>query len=145
MNIWIINGPNLNMLGIRDRNHYGDMTLSDLNNLINIRFPQVDFTFYQSNHEGEIIDWVQYIKIHEKDIDGLIINAGGYSHTSIAIADCVELLNIVTVEVHLSDIKKREKFRHNTFLEDVVSARFMGEKATSYSKAVEFICQNSSK
>ncbi len=76
MNIWIINGPNLNMLGYRNVNHYGSMTLSDLNNLINLRYRDINFIFKQSNYEGQIIDWVQEIKMQEHTIDGLIINAG---------------------------------------------------------------------
>lgn len=139
MNIWIINGPNLNMLGYRDVNRYGDMTLSDLNSLLNLRNEDVNFTFKQSNYEGQIIDWIQYIKLHESKIDGLIINAGGYSHTSVAIADSLEMLSIPTVEVHLSDIMNREDFRKFTYLEHAVDARFFGEHQKSYQKAINYI------
>ncbi len=139
MNIWIINGPNLNMLGYRNFEQYGKMTLADINNLINLRYEDVTFTFLQSNHEGQIIDWIQQIKINEHMIDGLIINAGGYSHTSVAIADSVEMLSIPTVEVHLSDIDKREPFRRHTFLANVVDARIYGEQERSYLKAVNYI------
>ncbi|WOO87349.1 type II 3-dehydroquinate dehydratase [Mollicutes bacterium LVI A0039] len=139
MNIWIINGPNLNMLGYRNIGHYGRMTLTDLNSLINLRYQAIDFTFKQSNYEGQIIDWIQQIKLNEQDIDGLIINAGGYSHTSVAIADSIEMLSIPTVEVHLSDINNREEFRKHTFIENVVDARFFGEFEKSYLNAVDFI------
>ncbi len=141
MNIWIINGPNLNMLGYRNVNHYGSMTLSDLNNLINLRYRDINFIFKQSNYEGQIIDWVQEIKMQEHTIDGLIINAGGYSHTSIAIADSIEMLSIPVVEVHLSDITKRETFRRHTFIERVANTRYYGEQEISYLKAVEYIKQ----
>ncbi len=139
MNIWIINGPNLNMLGYRNFDQYGKMTLADINNLINLRYSDVTFTFLQSNHEGQIIDWIQQIKINEHMIDGLIINAGGYSHTSVAIADSVEMLSIPTVEVHLSDINNREEFRRHTFLANVVDSRIFGEQERSYLKAVNYI------
>lgn len=139
MNIWVINGPNLNMLGYRNFEQYGQMTLADLNNLINLRNKDVNFTFKQSNYEGQIIDWIQYIKLHEASIDGVIINAGGYSHTSIAIADSIEMLAIPTVEVHLSDIKNREEFRKHTFIERVCDAQFFGEHEISYLKAVHYI------
>ncbi|WOO89111.1 type II 3-dehydroquinate dehydratase [Mollicutes bacterium LVI A0078] len=139
MNIWIINGPNLNMLGYRNFDQYGKMTLADLNNLINLRNQDVNFTFKQTNYEGQIIDWLQYIKLHESSIDGVILNAGGYSHTSIAIADTLEMLTIPKVEVHLSNIKQREEFRHYTFTESIVDAQFYGEQEKSYLKAVEFI------
>ncbi len=139
MNIWIINGPNLNMLGYRDFDQYGKMTLSDLNSLINLRNKEINFTFKQSNYEGQIIDWIQFIKLHESSIDGVIINAGGYSHTSVAIADSIEMLKIPVVEVHLSNIEKREEFRKYTYMQDIVSARFFGEQEKSYLKAVEYI------
>lgn len=139
MNIWVINGPNLNMLGYRNFEQYGQMTLADLNNLINLRYQGVNFTFKQSNYEGQIIDWIQYIKLHEAKIDGLIINAGGYSHTSIAIADSLEMLTIPVVEVHLSDIRARESFRHHTYIERVSDAQFIGEHEISYLKAVQYL------
>ncbi len=139
MNIWIINGPNLNMLGYRDSDIYGSLTLDDLNNLINLKFPDVDFSFAQSNHEGEIIDWIQYIKLNETSIDGLIINAGGYTHTSIAIADSLELLTIPIIEVHLSDIYKREQFRHQSYIANHATERFWGEGEASYLKAVNYV------
>lgn len=139
MNIWVINGPNLNMLGYRDFEQYGALTLADLNSLINLRNKDINFTFKQSNYEGQIIDWIQYIKLHENKIDGVIINAAGYSHTSVAIADCLELLAVPVVEVHLSDIMNRQEFRKHTFIEDVCDARFFGEHEKSYLKAVNFI------
>lgn len=142
MNIWIINGPNLNMLGYRNSTLYGKMTLVDLNNLINLRNSDVTFNFKQSNYEGQIIDWIQHIKINEDKIDGLIINAGGYTHTSIAIADSLEMLEIPVVEVHLSDIANRESFRANSYIERIASARFSGEQENSYLKAVTFIKNN---
>lgn len=139
MNIWVINGPNLNMLGYRDFEQYGKMTLADLNNLINLRNKGINFTFKQSNYEGQIIDWVQYIKLHEREIDGLIINPGGYTHTSVAIADSIEMLTIPVVEVHLSDIENREQFRQTSYIRNFVSTSFTGEQERSYLKAVNYI------
>ncbi len=139
MNIWIINGPNINMLGYRNFEQYGKLTLDDLNNLINLRYENINFTFKQSNYEGQIIDWLQQIKLNEKNIDGLVINAGGYSHTSISITDAIEILDIPVVEVHLSNILKREHFRQTTYMQNIVTARFMGEHEKSYLKAVKFI------
>lgn len=139
MNIWVINGPNLNMLGYRNFEQYGKMTLADLNNLINLRNKNINFTFKQTNYEGQIIDWIQYIKLHETMVDGLIINPGGYTHTSIAIADSIEMLSIPVVEVHLSDIENREDFRQISYVRSVVNASFYGEHEQSYLKAVNYI------
>ncbi len=127
------------MLGYRNFEQYGHMTLADLNNLINLRNKEINFTFKQSNYEGQLIEWLQYVKLHESEVAGVIINAGGYSHTSIAIADSIEMLSIPTVEVHLSDIENRESFRKHTYIKRVVDARFFGERENSYLKAIEYI------
>lgn len=142
MNIWVINGPNLNMLGYRNFEQYGKMTLADLNNLINLRNKDINFTFKQSNYEGQLIDWIQYIKLHERGIDGVIINAGGYTHTSVAIADSLEMLEIPVVEVHLSDVESREEFRKLSYIKLVATSSFIGEHEISYLKAVDFIKNN---
>lgn len=139
MNIWVINGPNLNMLGYRNFEQYGKMTLADLNNLINLRYKDINFTFKQSNYEGQIIDWVQFIKIHEASIDGVIINPAGYTHTSVAIADSLEMLSIPVIEVHLSNVENREDFRKTSYVKNVATARFYGEQERSYLKAINYI------
>jgi len=106
MKIAVIHGPNLNMLGKRNPKHYGTLTLDQIDQTIIDRFSDIDFIFFQSNHEGEIIDFIQTLTV-----DALVINAAAYTHTSVAIRDALELLDMMKVEVHLSDITNREDFR----------------------------------
>jgi len=136
MKIVVIYGPNLNMLGKRAQNHYGTLTMDDLNSLLINSFPRHQFLFFQSNHEGAIIDYLNTLKA-----DALIINDGAFTHTSIAIRDALEILSIPKVEVHLSNIYEREAFRHINYFKDVVDASFYGEKETSYVKAVQFLVE----
>ncbi len=110
MKILIINGPNLNLLNKRDKNLYGKFTLKQIEGIIKKEFPKDDFEFFQSNFEGEIVNRVQSAS---KNFDGLIINPGGYAHTSVAIHDALELCSIPKIEVHLSHLAKREDFRQN--------------------------------
>lgn len=134
MKIVIINGPNINMLGKRSEKHYGKFTLDDLNLLIEKTFPNISFEFFQSNHEGFIIDFLQNL-----DADGILINAAAYTHTSIGIRDALELIKIPKVEVHLSNIDQREDFRKINYIKDVVDASFYGKKEQSYIEGVSFI------
>lgn len=138
-NILIINGPNLNMLGQREPEIYGSETLSDIEDLCKDQAGTMDFTvqFKQSNHEGEIVTWIQ--QTLTKEIDALMINAGAYTHTSIAIHDALKLLSIPIVEVHLSDPHKRESFRHVSYIESVAAKVFKGHGAKSYSLALNFL------
>lgn len=139
MNILIINGPNLNLLGIREPHIYQNNTYEELVNFLNdlaIKH-QVNIEIYQTNHEGAIID-----KLHEgffNHVDAIIINPGAYTHYSYAIRDAISAISIPTVEVHLSDIKKRENWRKNSVISDVCVNSFMGEHFASYQKAFEFI------
>src|SRR5690606_24036105 len=105
MKIAIINGPNLNLLGKREPTIYGNETFETFLNALKTEFSDIEFTYYQSNHEGFLID-----KIHEVgfDFDGIILNAGAYTHTSIAIADAVSAINTPVIEVHISNVFKRE-------------------------------------
>ena len=135
MKILIINGPNLNMLGKRNHDHYGAMTLDELNLLITKKYPNIDFQFYQSNHEGDIIDLIQ----RANDYDGLVINAGGYTHTSVAIRDALEILTIPKVSVHLSNYLEREDFRKVDLIKDVVDMVFFGKKEQSYLEGIKFL------
>jgi 3-dehydroquinate dehydratase-2 len=112
MNIAVINGPNLNMLGKRDASQYGAATLDEIHTGLKDRFPVHRFTFFQSNLEGELTGFIQ--SLAEGDADGLIANFGGYTHTSVAIRDALELLIIPIVEVHLSNIHAREPFREHS-------------------------------
>ncbi len=134
MRIAIVNGPNINMLGKRNENHYGKFTLDDLNLLLEKTFPLVEFSFFQSNHEGFIIDYLQ-----DLNVDGLLINAAAFTHTSIGIRDALEMIVIPKVEVHLSDIDQREAFRKINYIKDVVDGRFYGKKEHSYIEGVSFL------
>lgn len=134
MKIAVIHGPNLNMLGKRDPKHYGTLTLNQMNQTIIDHFSDIDFIFLQSNHEGEIIDFIQTLTV-----DALVINAAAYTHTSVAIRDALELLDIMKVEVHLSDITNREDFRKINYIKDVVDQTFYGKKEQSYLEAIEYI------
>lgn len=113
MKIIIINGPNLNMLGKREKNIYGEISLEQINEIIlnNFRNSDVDLTFFQSNEEGKIVS-----KLHEANdqFDGIVINPGAYSHYSIAILDAIKSIDVKTVEVHLSNIFSREEYRRKT-------------------------------
>jgi len=134
MKIAVIHGPNLNILGKRDPKHYGTLTLDQINQTITDHFSHVDFIFFQSNHEGEIIDFIQ-----DLTVDALVINAAAYTHTSVAIRDALELLDIPKVEVHLSDITNREDFRKVNYIKDVVDQTFYGKKEQSYLEAIDYI------
>ena len=116
MKILVINGPNLNMLGIREPEIYGSLTLHDIENKLTEyakTLNDVELIFYQSNHEGSIVD-----KIQESygNVDGILINPAAYTHTSVAIADAIAAVQIPSVEVHLSDINSREEFRRRSFI-----------------------------
>ena len=133
--ILVINGPNLNMLGKRPKDHYGSLTLEQINSLIQEEFKCFDFEFFQSNHEGAIIDKIQEFE----NYDGIIINPGAYTHTSIAIHDALEIVNILKVEVHLSDIGNREDFRKIDYISSVVDAIYSGKKENSYLEAINYL------
>ncbi len=135
--IIIINGPNLNMLGKREPEIYGYTTLEDIkNNCIEIaKENNISLDFYQSNHEGKIIE-----KIHEilGNIDAIIINAAAYTHTSIAIHDALKMHKCPVIEVHLSNPKEREKFRHFSYIEPLAKKIFSGYGEKSYYKALNY-------
>lgn len=129
MKICIINGPNLNLLTKRSEENYGSISLEELNQKIRNEFPEVNFHFFQSNIEGEIIEQIQKCS---KEYDGLIINPGGYSHTSVAIRDALEICTIPKIEVHLSNVAARESFRHNMITASVCNGYIAGLKEFSY-------------
>lgn len=135
--ILVINGPNLNMLGLREPTIYGSESYADLLKYISeYAKGKAEVSFYQSNHEGDIIDSIQgaYNKM-----DGIIINAGGYTHTSVAIADAISAVSVPTVEVHISDITKREAFRRHSFLTDVCVTTIMGKGFKGYTMAIDHL------
>lgn len=130
MKLFILNGPNLNMLGKRDAEQYGSDTLTSIENMLIDRFPDYEMTFFQSNLEGELVEAVQ--SLVDSKFDGLIANFGGYTHTSVAIRDALDLLSIPVVEVHLSNIHAREEFRHQSITGAVSSGIITGFGKHSY-------------
>lgn len=133
MKILVINGPNLNLLGKREKDHYGVLDLNSIEYLLREDFPKNYFEFFQSNIEGEIIDEVQKA---DKFFDGLVINPGGYSHTSVAIRDALEICRIPKIEVHLSNLAEREDFRQKHITAAACDGFISGFKENSYSAAV---------
>ena len=144
MKILILNGPNLNRLGLRKPEIYGSKTMAQILLEIQRQWPEVHFVYYQSNHEGDLIDWIQRAVTGEGDepIKGIVLNAGGYSHTSVALRDAVEESEVPVVEVHISDITKREPFRRNSLLTDVCAHSIIGKGTDGYLQAVEWIMEN---
>lgn len=134
----ILNGPNLNMLGVREPELYGSDTLDDIRALCETRAEQLGMKtdFRQSNHEGELVTWIQEAR---GKIDGLIINAGAYTHTSLAIHDALKLLDVPIVEVHITDPKKREPFRHHSYIEPLAAHTIAGKGPAGYIEALEFL------
>jgi 3-dehydroquinate dehydratase-2 len=134
MKIQIINGPNLNLLGVREKSIYGDSSFETYLNELRKRFADVQLDYYQSNIEGEIIN-----KIHEVGFsyDGIVLNAGAYTHTSVAIADAIAAVNTPVIEVHISNVYKREDFRHHSMLAASCKGVIAGFGMDSYRLAVE--------
>ncbi len=133
MKILIINGPNLNLLGKRDKDHYGNLSLHKIESYIKDQFTEIGFEFYQSNVEGEIINKIQ----EAGDLfNGIIINPGGYAHTSVAIRDALSELKIPKVEVHLSHLVNRESFRQSLITASGCDGYISGFKEDSYSAGV---------
>lgn len=133
MKIAIINGPNLNLLGKREPEIYGNQTFEQFFNDLQKKYPQVELTYFQSNVEGEIIN-----KIHEIgfDFDGIILNAGAYTHTSIAIADAIKSVKTPIIEVHISNTFARETFRHHSYISPVAKGVVLGFGMKSYELAL---------
>ena len=145
MRIVILNGPNLNLLGKREPHIYGTQSMEQVLVDIQRTFPEVYFEYYQSNHEGDPIDWVQQyglLNLNDEPCDGIILNAGGYTHTSIALRDAVSCCIIPVVELHISDIAMREEFRRVSLLSDVCTHAIIGEGVDGYKLAVEWIIKN---
>jgi len=133
MKCLVVHGPNLNMLGKRNPDVYGSFTMQDINQLLAETYPEVDFTFYQSNHEGALIDLLQ----GSDEYDLLLINAGGLSHYSVSLRDAFELVTCKKAVVHLSDIEQRESFRHIDLLKPLADVYVKGLKAQSYVLAIK--------
>lgn len=151
MRILILNGPNLNRLGLRKPEVYGSKSMAQILLEIQQIWPEVHFTYKQSNHEGDLIDWIQEANdgmsaalplngdASLNDVKGIVINAGGYSHTSVALRDAVEESDVPVVEVHISDIRTREPFRQVSLLTDVCAHNIIGKGTDGYRLGVEWI------
>ena len=138
--ILILNGPNLNLLGLRQPEIYGTKTFEEYFLELRQIFVEVDLLYFQSNHEGELLD-----KLHEVgfEIDGIVFNPGAYTHTSIALADAVASITTPVVEVHISNIYERESFRHHSFLKQVAKHSIVGQGLDGYRQAVDAILNDS--
>ena len=147
MKIMLINGPNLNMLGIREKNIYGTFTYEDLCKYIetypNYKEKDIDFTFLQTNHEGEIVDYLH--KAYTEKYDGIVLNAGGYTHTSVAIHDAIKAVSIPTVEVHISNIHAREEFRKVCMTSPACVGQITGLGKLGYVLAVVYLTEERKK
>ena len=162
MRITIINGPNLNLLGRREPSIYGTTSMEQVLLDIQRTYPDIHFEYRQSNHEGDLIDWVQgygIVSLEDapeaidgrtathvdcplgcsRDIKGIVLNAGGYTHTSVALRDAVACCNVPVVEVHISDITQREAFRRISLLTDVCAHTIIGHGTDGYKQAIEWI------
>ena len=138
MKIFVINGPNLNMLGIREPDHYGRETYADLVRKIekHCREKGIEVELYQSNHEGDLVDEIQ--KAYG-NADGIVINPGAYTHTSIAILDAVKSVNLPTVEVHISKVEEREDFRQISYIRLACVKTITGHGTDGYLEAIDFL------
>ncbi len=132
MKILIINGPNLNLLGTRETQIYGNLTFEEYFEKLKVKFA-LNLEYFQTNVEGEIID-----KLQQTKVDGIVLNAGGYTHTSVAIRDCISAISIPVVEVHISNIMTREDFRHISMLSAVCGGCIFGFGLKSYDLALRY-------
>ena len=141
MKIIVINGPNLNMLGIREPDKYGnetyDMLLAKIRDYCHANFEDLECDFYQSNHEGGLVDRIQ--QAYFEKADGIVINPGAYTHTSIALLDAVNAVRIPTAEVHISDVSKREDFRQVSYIREACCFTVMGHGTDGYLEALDYL------
>jgi len=136
MHILIINGPNLNLLGRREPEIYGSQSFEEFLVQLRNQFPEISIDYFQSNHEGALIDRLQAA---EEDADGIVFNPAGYSHTSIALADTITAINPPVVEVHISDIYQREPFRHHSYTSAPSVKTITGAGMNGYAEAIQFL------
>ena len=141
MKILIINGPNMNLLGLREPEIYGAQTYQDLVETLKQKAKELDMevSFVQSNHEGDLVDAIQEAR---HDTDGIVINPAAYTHTSVAILDAVKAVGIPTVEVHMSDVKSRDAFRQVSYIRQACIATCMGKGFGSYTEAMEILADH---
>lgn len=135
-NILVLNGPNLNLLGKREPHIYGSQTFEDYFEQIKFSYPNVVLHYFQSNHEGQLID-----KLHEIGFlyDGIVFNPGGYTHTSVALADAVSAIKAPVIEVHISNTFAREAFRHHSYISGVARGTIVGLGLAGYQLAISFL------
>ena len=140
MKILVLNGPNLNMLGIREPDIYGRKTYADLINMIKAHCDGrgVEVIFKQSNHEGDLVDFIQQALFDK--CDGIVINPGAYTHTSVALLDALKAVAIPMVEVHISDVDSREEFRQISYVSLIAKKTIKGHGFDGYTEAVDFLC-----
>ena len=142
MKIQLINGPNLNLLGKREPEVYGSESFESYFVQLQSQFPAVELSYYQSNVEGELINKIQEVGF---SVDGIILNAGGYTHTSVALSDAVAAVTTPTVEVHISNLYKREEFRHKSILSKSCVGMIAGLGLKGYALAIQYFLSNASR
>ena len=138
--ILVLNGPNLNLLGTREPEKYGNTTLEELEVKLQRSFPDVQLSFYQSNHEGDLIDRLHQAR--ESGMSGVVFNPGAYTHTSVALRDAIKAIDLPVVEVHISNIHARESFRHFSHLASVCAGQISGLGIEGYSLALRWLVMN---
>ncbi len=145
MKILVINGPNLNFLGIREPEIYGSKTYQDLCALIyeKTKESNIDITIVQSNYEGKIVDYIQ--EAYFNKVDGIVINPAAYTHTSVAILDALKAVMIPCVEVHISDVNEREEFRKHSYVSMIAKTTIKGKGFNGYLEAIDYLIKNYSK
>lgn len=141
MKILVLNGPNINMLGIREPEIYGGQTYEDLKSIVSAHAAEkgVEVKFFQSNHEGALVDAIQ--QAYFEHIDGIVFNPAAYTHTSVAILDALKSVNIKTVEVHISEISKREDFRQKSYIRDYALCTVCGKGLLGYNLAIDALLE----
>ena len=137
MKILVLNGPNINMLGIREPQYYGKETYEDLKNLVLENAGGADILFYQSNHEGDLVDAIQ--KAYFDKVDGIVFNPAAYTHTSVAILDALKSVKIPCVEVHISKVEDRDSFRQISYVREACLKTITGKGLYGYVEALEFL------
>ncbi len=139
MKLYILNGPNLNLLGVREPSHYGTTTYQDLLQLLETHCAEqgIACVCRQSNHEGDLVDWIQ--EAYFEGADGIVINPGAYTHTSIALLDAVKSVMLPTVEVHISKVEEREDFRQVSYIRAACVKTITGHGVKGYLEAIDFL------
>ncbi len=138
MKIQIINGPNLNLLGVREPGIYGNDSFESFLPKLKAKYPEIEIEYYQSNIEGELLNKIQEVGF---SFDGIVLNAGAYTHTSVALHDCIRAVKTPVIEVHISNVHQREEFRHHSFISAACKGVICGFGLDSYRLAIEAILQ----